>query len=455
MNEKVVVQGLGFVGAVMSLVVAESNNNYEVYGIDLPSKQDIIEKLHRGIFPITSSDKKVIEYYKKVRQKGNFKATSNPKYFAEADIIIVDVNLDIDKSIYWDNPRYAVNMDYFKDAIKSFAKICKEDVLIIVETTVPPGTCQQIVKPILIEEFSKRGLKNNFKIGHSYERVMPGPGYIDSIKNYYRVYSGINKESADATEKFLKTIISTKRFPLTRLSSTNASEMAKVLENSYRAMNIAFIQEWAEFSENSGVNLNEVLKSIRLRKTHNNIMSPGLGVGGYCLTKDSLLASWASQFMFNSNKLEQSEQAIRINDRMPEHSFKLVQNHFKELEGIRILLLGVSYLKNIGDTRYSPCELLYKKFTDKKAKVDYFDPFIPKWSETGLQSLEDKDLFDKNFDAIIIGSPHNMLFENEYLTKIIKNKKSIFILDPFSSINEKISNENNNHIFKFVGRGDV
>ncbi len=455
MNEKVVVQGLGFVGAVMSLVVAESNNNYEVYGIDLPSKQDIIEKLNRGIFPITSSDKKVIEYYKKVRQKGNFKATSNPKYFAEADIIIVDVNLDIDKSIYWDNPRYAVNMDYFKDAIKSFAKICKEDVLIIVETTVPPGTCQQIVKPILIEEFSKRGLKNNFKIGHSYERVMPGPGYIDSIKNYYRVYSGINKESADATEKFLKTIISTKRFPLTRLSSTNASEMAKVLENSYRAMNIAFIQEWAEFSENSGVNLNEVLKSIRLRKTHNNIMSPGLGVGGYCLTKDSLLASWASQFMFNSNKLEQSEQAIRINDRMPEHSFKLVQNHFKELEGIRILLLGVSYLKNIGDTRYSPCELLYKKFTDKKAKVDYFDPFIPKWSETGLQSLEDKDLFDKNFDAIIIGSPHNMLFENEYLTKIIKNKKSIFILDPFSSINEKISNENNNHIFKFVGRGDV
>ncbi len=455
MNEKVAVQGLGFVGAVMSLVIAESDNDYEVYGIDLPSKQDIIEKLNRGIFPITSSDEKVIEYYKKVRQKGNFKATSNPKYFAEADIIIVDVNLDIDKSIYWDNPKYAVNMNCFKDAIKSFAKICKEDVLIIVETTVPPGTCQQIVKPILIEEFSKRGLKNNFKIGHSYERVMPGPGYIDSIKNYYRVYSGINKESADATEKFLKTIISTKRFPLTRLSSTNASEMAKVLENSYRAMNIAFIQEWAEFSENSGVNLNEVLKSIRLRKTHNNIMSPGLGVGGYCLTKDSLLASWASQFMFNSNKLKQSEKAIRINDRMPQHSFKLLKNHFKELDGITILLLGVSYLKNIGDTRYSPCELLYKKFTDKKAKVHYFDPFIPKWSETGLQSLEDKDLFEKNFDAIIIGSPHDILFENEYLTKTIKNKKRIFILDPFSSITEKILNENNNHIFKFIGRGDV
>ena len=79
MNEKVAVQGLGFVGAVMSLVIAESDNDYEVYGIDLPSKQDIIEKLNRGIFPITSSDEKVIEYYKKVRQKGNFKATSNPK----------------------------------------------------------------------------------------------------------------------------------------------------------------------------------------------------------------------------------------------------------------------------------------------------------------------------------------------------------------------------------------
>ena len=298
MGKTIVVQGLGFVGAVMSLVIADSENDYEVIGIDLPEKKNIIKKLNNGIFPINSSDSKVLDYFNRVIKKGNFKATTDPEIYAKADVIVLDVNLDIDKQVYWDNPKNSLKMDSFKFAVRSFAKKCKEEVLIIVETTVPPGTCQKIIKPILEEEFLKRNLKNNFKISHSYERVMPGPKYIDSIKNFYRVYSGIDKRSADATE-VLKSIISTNKYPLTRLSSTNASEWQKY-RKFLQSNEHSFYSRMGWVSENSKVNLNEVLESIRLRDTHKNIMNPGLGVGGYCLTKDGLLASWSSQFMFES-----------------------------------------------------------------------------------------------------------------------------------------------------------
>jgi UDP-N-acetyl-D-mannosaminuronate dehydrogenase len=122
---------------------------------------------------------------------------------------------------------------------------------------------------------------------------MPGPEYIESIRSFPRVYSGIDARSAGDIEPFLKTIIDTEACELTRLENTNATEMAKVLENSYRAMNIAFAVEWSRFAEEAGVNLYEIVNAIRIRKTHSNLMYPGIGVGGYCLTKDPLLASWA------------------------------------------------------------------------------------------------------------------------------------------------------------------
>ena len=164
----------------------------------------------------------------------------------------------------------------------------------MIETTVPPGTCENVVKPIIEKQLTKRGFgSEDFYLGHSYERVMPGPQYIDSIREFPRVYAGINEISAILVEKFLKTIIDTSKCNLTRLENTNATEMAKVLENSYRAMNIAFAVEWSRFAEEAGVDLYAIVDAIRVRPTHNNLMYPGIGVGGYCLTKDPLLASWA------------------------------------------------------------------------------------------------------------------------------------------------------------------
>jgi UDP-N-acetyl-D-mannosaminuronate dehydrogenase len=148
---------------------------------------------------------------------------------------------------------YDVNLFPFINAIKTIGANCKPDVLVLVETTVPPGTCLNVVAPALKAALDERGLPlDKIYIGHSYERVMPGPKYIDSIQSFYRVYSGVDEKSANAVEAFLKTIIRTDEYPLTRLGNTNATEMAKVLENSYRAMNIAFMVEWSRMAEEAG-----------------------------------------------------------------------------------------------------------------------------------------------------------------------------------------------------------
>ena len=114
---------------------------------------------------------------------------------------------------------------------------------------------------------------------------MPGKNYFDSIINYWRVYAGIDKKSADRCERFLSKIINIKDYPLSRLKNTISSECGKVLENSYRAVNIAFMEEWGRFAEDANIDIYEIVKSIRLRPTHQNIRQPGFGVGGYCLTK--------------------------------------------------------------------------------------------------------------------------------------------------------------------------
>lgn len=455
----VVVQGLGFVGAVMSIVVANSDHNeYAVIGVDLPSRQNVIDALNNGEFPIQSTDAKVYEYFNNARKRNTFLATSDSAAYGKADVVIVDINLDVAKEVGDDNTLegYSVNMNGFKSAIRTIASKCKPNVLVLVETTVPPGTCQKIVKPIFDEEFTKRNLPQTFKIGHSYERVMPGPGYVDSIKNFYRVFSGVNEDSADAVEDFLHTIITTDEYPLTRLGNTNATEMSKVLENSFRAMNIAFMQEWTEFAESAGVNLYEVVNAIRMRPTHQNIMRPGLGVGGYCLTKDPLLASWASKQLFNSISLSQSEKAVSINDRMPLHTYSTVNKHFGvNLAGKKMLILGVSYLQNVGDTRYTPVALLYDKLIAGGVEIALHDPFVPYWPEKNIFIDESKKVLEDKYDAIIIGTPHDVYIKEGKLQTLLAKSNPLVIFDSHGVIGDELRSKYINHKFKIIGRGDV
>ena len=195
----VAVQGLGFVGAVMSLVCANAlHEDYAVLGVDLANEANYwkIASINGGQFPVVASDKKIYEYYESAREKKNLHATYDSHAYAVANVIIVDINLDVAKESSSTNDLigYDVNLDPFKAAMQTIGAHCKEDVLLLVETTVPPGTCQKVVKPIIDEALTKRGLRTDaWRLGHSYERVMPGPHYVDSIQNFYRVYSGIDE----------------------------------------------------------------------------------------------------------------------------------------------------------------------------------------------------------------------------------------------------------------------
>jgi nucleotide sugar dehydrogenase len=333
-------------------------------------------------------------------------------------------------------------------------------VLVLVETTVPPGTCRNVVKSIFDEAFEERGLPRDYRLGHSFERVMPGPDYVDSIRNFYRVYSGIDEESADATEDFLESIIYTDEYPLIRLGSTTASEMTKVLENSYRAMNIAFVQEWTEFAEEFSVNLYEVVEAIRKRPTHQNLMLPGLGVGGYCLTKDPLLASWArSASGVGDGRLAQSEEAVQINDRMPEHTYERIREAFGgEIDGKTIALLGVSYRKDVGDTRYSPVEYLYDLLRDDGATLCLHDPFVEYWEERDRDVQQEiKKVISEKVDAVIISTPHSAYADSAALQRRLHALTGpILIHDAWGVLGDgEIGALQSKHHVQVTGRGDL
>ncbi len=461
-KEVVVVQGLGFVGSVMSIVCANAlKGDYAVIGIDRDTKtgNEIIDKLNAGKFPVKAEDPNIYELMDSMRIKDNFIATHDSSAFKYANVIIVDINLDVRKKNSFDGrlEDYDVDLEPFKEAIRTIGAFCKENALILVETTVPPGTCENIVKPIIFKGLKDRKLSTKkIKIGHSYERVMPGPDYVDSIRNFYRVYSGINEASEVAVKNFLKTIIKTNTYPLTKLSNTNATELAKVLENSYRAMNIAFMVEWSRFAESANIDLYSVIDAIKLRPTHNNMMFPGVGVGGYCLTKDALLASWSKKEIFDKGKpLFQSESAVNINDQMPFFAYEYLKKNTK-VKNKRVTLLGVSYRGDVGDTRSSPVERLHSFLIEDQCKISCHDPYVKYWNEKNIDVESDLDkIISLPADIIIITAAHSIYRNNNFIEKI-NNLESRFIYDTIGLLSEiDIIRLRKNHTIKVLGRGDL
>jgi nucleotide sugar dehydrogenase len=460
----VLIQGLGFVGSVMSLVVANAiNSRYAVIGVDRDTEagRRMVDSLNAGVFPIVADDPKIAAFFENSRRQGNFFATVDTAAYAIADVIIVDINLDVHKISNGDYSlaEYDVTLAPFIAAVETIGRRCKPEALVLVETTVPPGTCKEVVAPTLKAALKERGLPvDKIRIGHSYERVMPGPQYIDSIQNFYRVYSGIDEKSADAVEAFLKTIIRTDEYPLTRLGNTNATEMAKVLENSYRAMNIAFAVEWSRMAEEAGVDLYEVVHAIRQRPTHSNLMFPGIGVGGYCLTKDPLLASWSrTRLLGGKDKLAQSETAVSINDQMPRYAFEFLERRYLSgISGKSVLLLGVSYRGDVGDTRFSPVEPFYRCLLSAGARLSAHDPYVESWTETGVNPCTNlSDALAMQPDIAVISAGHR-IYQREETTAALLACKSMWIYDTIGLLSpEQIQKLQTKHTVIILGRGDL
>lgn len=401
-RKNVVIQGLGFVGAAMAAALSSARDSnggclYNVIGVDLPDEKNFwkISLVNSFKPPVVSTDKALSEAYTKAGTEGNLMATFSDFAYSVADVIVIDIHLDIKKKAVGVVKDYEFTYGIYKKALESVAAKAKEDVLVIVETTVPPGTTDKLVYPVFQKAFAERGLDiSKLYVSHSYERVMPGPNYYNSIVNFYRVFSAVNEKSKEKAREFFESFINTGEYPLTELHSTNASETAKVLENSFRAMNIAFIKEWTAFAHSSEINLFEVIDAIRVRPTHKNIMQPGFGVGGYCLTKDALLADWAFRNNFgNDGHLNMSVDAISTNDLMPGYTLQLIQKYIPDLKDRKIAILGISYISDVSDTRYSPTEYFYNLCEKEGAKIIVHDTMVSDWEEkkisidTGIESL--------------------------------------------------------------------
>lgn len=462
-NRRIIcIQGLGFVGSAMALAVAnargdQNNPLYNVIGVEIDNEDGHrkVESINNGIFPYECTDQKMLSAQKYAFTEGNLWATTNPEYFSYADVIVVDINLDIR---YTNNHKPILDMEMFKSAISTLGQYIRADALLVIETTVPPGTCEKIVYPIIKEEYAKRGIdETHIFIAHSYERVMPGEDYFDSIINFWRVYSGIDKSSADKCQEFLESVISTAQYPLTRLENTTATEVAKVLENSYRAANIAFIEEWARFAEAVGIDLFEVIDAIRMRPTHSNMRQPGFGVGGYCLTKDPYFAPLAAKEIFDYEGMDFpfSTKAVEINNGMPLVSLRKIEKSLGgDLKGKKLLVLGVSYRQDVGDTRYSPTEVFVREALVRGAVIDCQDPLVSYWKEMEMQVKGDIPLFS-GYDAVVFTVPHkqyrNIVFDE------LKIDAGTLIFDANCVLDKKQRMsilKRNDLCFASIGRGE-
>lgn len=378
---------------------------FDVVGVDLPTPGglDRIAAINAGRFPFTTVDQQLIDAVQDGRAAGNLRATADPAIYAQADVVIVDVNLDLRTT----EAGPALALDGLRHAVRDVATHVKPGALVLVETTTPPGTTEKIVAPEIAAVLQSRGLSPDaVLIAHSYERVMPGAEYLDSIINYWRVYAGCTPQAADAAEAFLSKVINVTQFPLTRLASPTASETAKVLENSYRAVNIAFIEEWARFAEGVGVDLFTVIDAIRKRPTHSNMRQPGFGVGGYCLTKDPLFAGLASRDIFHADRdFPFSRQAVALNNAMPLVSVDRLEQELGGLRDKSVLLLGVSYRPDVGDTRYSPSAIFLEEAQKRGARVTCHDPLVTEWPEVSA-TLAAALPSPQGVDAVVLAVAH-------------------------------------------------
>jgi nucleotide sugar dehydrogenase len=396
----VCVQGLGFVGFAMAVAVADARDpegrpRFHVIGVDLAESK--VEAVNRGAAPVVSKDPDLQAAFERALACGNLVATTDAEAYALADVTLVDVHLDAPD-----------RMDGFRAAVRTLGERMRAGSLVIVETTVPPGTCARVAAPELASALQRRGLAPDaILLAHSYERVMPGREYFRSIVDFWRVYAGHTAAAADACETFLKQVIHTDRYPLKRLGSTTASETAKVLENSYRALNIAFMEEWGRMAEAVGIDMFEVVDAIRVRPTHSNMRHPGFGVGGYCLTKDPLFAKAAARELFGCElPFPLSTEAVAINARMPLRTLERVRSLLGgSLRGKRLLLLGVSYRNDVGDTRFSPSETFVREAEAEDAEVSVHDPLVGLWQELDREVPAALPLA-QGFDAVVFAVAH-------------------------------------------------
>lgn len=473
-REIVVVVGVGFVGAVMAAVVADAADKLGrpskfVIAVQRPSSRSYwkIQWLNRGVSPVKAEDPEVETLIRRcVLEKKTLVATFTEQALQLADVVVVDVQCDYLKESLGNVRNGAADMRALEGSLATIAEQIPADALVLIETTVAPGTTEQVAYPIMKKIFERRGIASAPLLAHSYERVMPGKNYVASVRDFWRVCSGVNEAARNRVSRFLTEVLNTRQFPLTVLDRPIESETAKIIENSYRATILAFMDEWSLFAERNGVDLKKVIEAIRVRPTHSNLLFPGPGIGGYCLPKDGGLGVWAYKHIFGweDDIFKITPLAIDVNDTRSLHAPQLVRdalrNLGKPIAAAEVLVLGGSYREDVGDTRYSGSEIMIRKLTEMGADVRVHDPYLEHWWEFEAQdsypqpgysrarffhrqeALKDlrieKDLWPamEGVDAIVLAVRHEPYLDLDPQQVFRRAGKPVAIIDCFCILND-------------------
>jgi len=429
-QEVVVVMGAGFVGAVMAAVVAGSKDKQGKYSkfvivCQRPSTRSYwkIPMINRGESPVKAEDPEVDALISKcVKDEKTLVATFNSDCLSLADCVVVDVQCDFVKQDLGMMVTGEADMAALEATIRTIGERIQPHCLTLIETTVAPGTTEFVAWPIMKKAFAARGIESEPLLAHSFERVMPGKEYVASIRDFWRVCSGCNAEARKRVEKFLREVLNTEKFPLTVMDRPIESETTKIVENSYRATILAYLHEWSIFAERNGVDLIKVIKAIKMRPTHSNMIFPGPGIGGYCLPKDGGLGYWAYRhilgFEDGDNLFKITPTAIDINDTRALHVAELVRDALRNMgryiAGADVVLCGASYRQDVGDTRYSGSEMVVRKLAEMGAEIRVHDPYVDHWYE-----------FESQETYPAIGQSWSRFFRNQENLKNLKVEKDL------------------------------
>ena len=398
---KVGVIGLGYVG--LPLAVEKAKAGYTVLGFDIQPKK--VDMVNRGINYIGDV---VDEELKDLVKEGKLSATADFDRLAECDVVTICVPTPIDE-------HKVPDLSYVKNSAKEIAKRLHKDMLIVLESTTYPGTTEEVILPILEETGLKVG--KDFYLAFSPERVDPGNKRYKT-KNTPKVVGGVTEECTKHAKTLYENVLEA---PVFVVSSPKAAEMTKILENTFRIVNIALINEMAIVASRMGINIWEVIEAAATKPFGFMPFYPGPGVGGHCIPIDPFYLTYkAREYDWHTRLIEM---AGEINDFMPEYAVQRLQDILNErkiaMNGAKILVVGVTYKGDVADLRESPALKVIENLEKKKAEVLYFDPLIESFSHKGkVYKRVDltKELLE-SLDGVIITTAHKNGVDYEFIVK--------------------------------------
>jgi len=396
-NKEIVVGvvGLGYVG--LPLAVEKAKAGYKTIGFDVQKqKVDMVNGGHNYIGDVVNSDLEGLV------EKGILSATSDFSFIKDVDFIAICVPTPLDA---YQQP----DISYVKNSSVEISKYLKKGTIVVLESTTYPGTTEELIMPIL-EEGSGLKCGEDFYLAFSPERVDPG-NLIYKTKNTPKVIGGVGKDATEVAAAMYRHVL---QGDVYEVSSPKVAEMEKILENTYRNINIGLANEMAIICDKMGINVWEVIDAAKTKPYGFQAFYPGPGLGGHCIPLDPYYLTWkVREYDYHTKLIETSGE---INNYMPqyvvERSGRILNRYKKALNGSKILILGVAYKQDIDDYRESPALKVIENFEKEGSVVDYFDPYIFEYNykgnvKQGLKEINDKVL--EQYDLVVVTAMHTRM----------------------------------------------